>query len=69
MADIARQIHHGSYFTADTLRQIYNVQQKRPYLKTFAAPEALDCCIRICVLQRITQRTPLGHLIYKRPPK
>ena len=27
--------------------------QKRQYLSTFAAPEAVDCCIRILLLQRI----------------
>ena len=69
-ADILQQIYYGRYIKADTLWQIYCVQQKRPCLDKFLAPEALDCCIRICLLQRITLvspgtsqtalRTPLG---------
>ena len=60
MADILRQIFYGRSITADTLRQIYCVPQKRPYLDKFPAPEALDCCIRICLLQRIPCGPPLG---------
>ena len=60
IAGILRQIYYGRYITADTLRQICCVPpQRRPYLDKFPATEALDCCIRICLLQRIAPRTPL----------
>ena len=68
------QIYCGKYITADILWQIYygryiiySVPQKRPYLNDFEAPEALDCCIRICLLQRTAPRTPLDRLVYKKP--
>ena len=72
MAIMLRQIYYVTYimaYTTDTLRQIYCVPQKRPYLYKCAATEALTCCIRICLLQRIAPRTPLDRFIYKRPPK
>ena len=65
-ADILRQIYYGNYITADTLWPIYCVPQKRPYLDTFPEPEALDCCVRTCLLQRIAPRTPLDRFIYKK---
>ena len=75
-ADILRHIYiyiyYGRYIAAyvytttlmgDTLRQIHCVQQKRPYLKKCPALEALDCCVRICPLQRIAPRTTLDRFI------
>ena len=71
MSDILRQldqgtyvtadIYYGSYITADTLRQMHygtyiayhkngNVSNKIP------APEALNCCVRICSLQRVAPK-------------
>ena len=57
-----RQIYYGRFITADTLQQIYCIQQKQPYLSKFTAPESLDCFIRICLLQRMTPKTPLDRL-------
>ena len=56
--DILRQMYYGRYSTADTLWQIHCVQQKRPYLDKCAVLEALDCCIRILSLQRLTAASP-----------
>ena len=36
---------------------------KRPYLNKFTAPEALGCCIRICLLQRVSPKTPLDRFV------
>ena len=58
-ADILRQMYYGRYYTADTLWPLHCVHKKRPYLGKFPAPEALDCCIRICLLQRIAPTTGL----------
>ena len=66
---ILRQLYYGRYITSDILRQmrwniyiyIYCVPQKRPCLNKFSAPEALACCIRICLLQHIAPRTPLDR--------
>ena len=58
-----RQIYYGRCITADRLRRIHCVQQTRPYLDKRKAPEALDCCIRICLLQHIAPMTPLDRFI------
>ena len=59
-ADIVQQIYYSRDITADILRTT-----KRPYLNKCAAPEALDCYIRVCLLQRIAPRAPLDRLIQK----
>ena len=57
-ADILRHIYYGRYIMADTLWTTCCVPQQMPYLKKCTAPEALDCCIQICLLQRITPASP-----------
>ena len=69
MADMSRQIYYGCYITADTLRQIYCVPRERPYLNKCTAPEAIDCCIRICFLQPITPANPRTCQTAMRPPQ
>ena len=69
MADVLRQIYYSRYITADTLPQIYCVPQQRPYFHKFPTPEAFDCCIRICLLQRIAPRSPLDRFNYKKAAK
>ena len=69
MADISRHVYYDIYITADILWQIhhgrhitayiYCLSQKHQYLDNCTAPEALDCCIRIGLLQRIVSKTPL----------
>ena len=50
---------------ADTLRQIYCVPQRRPSLDEFTVPEAHDCCIGACLLQRIApQTTQASFMLY-----
>ena len=44
-------------------------QQKRPYLYKFPAPEALDCCVQTCLLQRIAPKRPRDRFIYKKATK
>ena len=47
---------YGRYVMDNILRTT-----KRPYLDKFPAPEALNCCVQICLLQRIAPRTPLDE--------
>ena len=68
-ADILRHRYYGRCFMADTLWPIYCVQQKRPYLYRFIAPEALDCYVRSCSLGPIGPKTPRAVLPTKNPPK
>ena len=68
-ADMLRQISYGRYIMADTLWQTYCVQQKRLYLHIFLVPEAVDCCVRTCLLQRIAPRTPLDRFVSKEAAK
>ena len=68
-ADILQQICYDRYITAETLWPIYCVQQKRPYLPKFTAPEALDCCVRTCLMQPIVPRTPMDCFIYNKSAK
>ena len=62
------KIYYGIYITADILQHIYCVQQKRPYLNKCTAPAALDCCIRICLWQRIIPASPGTSQTALRPP-
>ena len=55
-------------FPPDVMADIL-VPQKRPYPDNYPAPEALDCCIRICLLQYIVSRTSRDRFIYKKAAK
>ena len=38
-------------------------QTKKAHLIKFTAPEAIDCCIRILLLERIPSKTPLDRFV------
>ena len=61
-ADILRQIYYCRYIMADTLWPTYCVPKKRQYLDKFPAPEALDCCVRTCLVRPTAARTPPDRL-------
>ena len=69
IADILQQISYGRCITANSFGQIYCVQQKRQHLSKCTAPGALDCCIGICLLQRIAPRTSQERFIHKKATK
>ena len=67
---ITTDIYYGRYIMADILRQIhygrYIAFNKNKHINQYSAPEAVDCCIQVCSLQRIVPRTHLDHFICTR---
>ena len=56
MTDPLRQVYYGKYIMADIFRTA-----KTGISRQHSSAEALDCCIRTCLLQRIAPGTQLGE--------